>query len=130
LLPSDPEEIVLLEATVTLPAGRAAVVHATTIGSGGPVVGDQEPAELTAVVLESFAAAADPDEHCPAIRNDSPPVATAPEGDQLVWFSASVLCTEERCSVEAEAYGPELDEEHPAADRLRAWAPQLEGAQP
>ncbi|CAL9618866.1 hypothetical protein SUDANB58_05788 (plasmid) [Streptomyces sp. enrichment culture] len=113
---NDPEESPLLDAAVTLPDGRAAVVHTETIGSGGPVVTDQERAELTDTVRHNFAFSAVQPYACDTVRSTSPELVITAEAGRTLWFDLNVLCTEPRCRAEAE-----LGEEHPAAYRLRGW---------
>jgi hypothetical protein len=123
---NDPRESPLLDATVTLSDGRAAVVHSETIGSGGPRVTDQERAELVDTVRHNYAFSAAEPYACDTLRNADPELVTTAEAGRVLWFDLNVLCTEPRCRAAAEAYEAELGEEHPAAHRLRSWGQSAE----
>jgi len=114
-----------MDATVTLPDGRLAVVHTDYVAVGYPV-DDEERAALGRTAGRNFrvlVAAVG----CATARATDPSVVTEVQADGWTWAYANVLCTLPVCRTEAEEREAEHDEtlpgsEHPAAPRLRAWA--------
>lgn len=109
-----------MDATVTLPDGRPAVVHTDYVAVGYPV-DDAQRAALTTTVRNNFAVLADA-VGCTTARTVAPSLVTESQADGWTWTYANVLCTLPACRTATEEREAEHDSEHPSAPRLRAWA--------